>query len=99
MTTKASDLAARFATSAAGTRAEAPVVQPDPMPTTELPGNATSAITRIMVKLAKPQHRFIRQFALDNETDVSTIVRTIFRRTESDPVFAEEIRTMLREPW
>jgi hypothetical protein len=99
MTTKASDLAARFATSAVGAHTEKQAVPADSLGSAELPGKGVSPIVRLMVKLPKPQHRFIRQFALDNESDVSTIVRTIFRRIESDPVFAEEIRNLLREAW
>lgn len=98
MTTKASDLAARFATSAAGARSETHAEEPDTVESTELPGKAISPIVRLMVKLPKPQHRFIRQFALDSDSDVSTIVRSLFRRIESDPAFAEDVRNLLRAP-
>lgn len=96
MTTKASDLAARFATSAAGTRRVSPaVVQPDPTPSQELPGRPVSLTSRIMVLLPKAQHRFIRQFSLNCDTDMSTVVRSLIARIENDPIFAEELRTTL----
>ena len=96
MSTKASELAARFASSAAGTRA-APVAPQNPEPPTQLQGTSTASIVRFMVKMPKAQHRFIRQFALDSDSDVSTIVRTLLTRIENDPVFAEELRTILQE--
>jgi len=95
MSPKASDLAARFASSAAGTRsAPAPLPQ-TPEPPAQLAG--TPAIVKFTVKFPRAQHRFIRQFALDANSDVSTIVRTLVSRIETDPVFAEELKTLLQE--
>ena len=46
---------------------------------------------------SEAQHRFIRQFALASDSDVSTIIRLLLSRIEADPVFAEEIHSMLDE--
>lgn len=95
MSSKASDLAARMAASAAGSRRDVEQTRPQPAATASGPTPRTPDIVRIMVKLPKTQHRFIRQFALDAESDVSTIVRTLLTRIETDPVFAEEVRILL----
>jgi hypothetical protein len=50
-----------------------------------------------MVILPKSQHLFIRQFALQIDTDVSTIIRALLTRIETDPVFAEEVRNLVKE--
>jgi len=97
MSPKASDLAARMAASAAGSRAETQRSRPQPGPATTAGATASPGIVKFMVKMPKAQHRFIRQFALDSDTDVSTIVRTLLSRIETDPVFAEELRTQLQE--
>ena len=96
MTPKASDLAARLAASAAG----APPALPAVILTTEgeqTAETAARAIQRFMVILPKSQHRFIRQFALQIDTDVSTIIRALLSRIETDPVFAEEVRNLVTE--
>lgn len=50
-----------------------------------------------MVILPKPQHLFIRLFALQNDTEVSTIIRALLTRIETDPVFSEEVRNLVKE--
>jgi len=97
MSPKASDLAARMAASAAGSRADAQRSRPEVDPVASPGATPTPGIVKFMVKMPKAQHRFIRQFALDSDTDVSTIVRTLLSRIETDPVFAEELRTLLQE--
>jgi hypothetical protein len=90
---KSSDLAARLKASAAGSRAvqaETPS-EPTPVPAVE----KHESITRIMVKMPKAQHRFIRQFALESDTSVSSIIRLLLTRIENDPVFAEDVRSHL----
>lgn len=98
MTSKASDLAARLAATAAGARPNPPAAVPaqrksDP----ESSERQASQIQRFTMNLSKAQHRFIRQFALANESEVSTIIRLLLGRIESDPVFAEDVRSMLHE--
>jgi hypothetical protein len=97
MSPKASDLAARMAASAAGSRRHVEPGRPQPTASESGPTPRTPDIVRIMVKMPKAQHRFIRQFALDSDSDVSTIVRTLLSRIETDPVFAEEVRSLLHE--
>lgn len=91
-TTKTSDLAARLKATATGSRATS---LPPVTPSIAEPKTAATTIQRFMVNLPKAQHRFIRKFALDNDTDVSTIVRSLLQRIEDDPAFAEEVRTHL----
>lgn len=94
MTPKASDLAARLAATAAGSRPAAPA-EPVARPPVE-PRQETSPIQRFTINMPKAQHRFIRQFALATDSDVSTIIRLLLDRIEHDPVFAEEVRGLLR---
>ena len=96
MTPKASDLAARLAASAAG--APSPPTAVSPATEVEHTAETTArAIQRFMVILPKSQHHFIRQFALEIDTDVSTIIRALLSRIETDPVFAEEVRNLVTE--
>lgn len=92
---KASDLLTRLSESATGSgiRSVLPASQeklPEPHAKPSAP-----AVQRFMVNLPKSQHRFIRQFALEADSDVSTIVRLLLARIETDPAFAEEVRTQL----
>ena len=93
MTPKASDLAARLAATAAGIRPNPPTA-----PHPETPNDRQhTQVQRFTINLPKDQHRFIRQFALASDSDVSTIIRLLLSRIESDPVFAEDVRNMLDE--
>ena len=97
MTPKASDLAARLAATAAGIRPNPPTAEPA-RPHPEAPNDRhPSQVQRFTINLPKDQHRFIRQFALASDSDVSTIIRLLLSRIESDPVFAEDVRNMLDE--
>ena len=97
MTPKASDLAARLAATAAGARPSPPPAAQSSRPASEPAPNdrQSSQVQRFTINLPKAQHRFIRQFALAHDSDVSTIIRLLLSRIESDPVFAEEVRNML----
>ena len=93
MSPKASDLAARMAATAVGARPTAPA--PGPTAPSAPSESSLSHIQRFTINLPKAQHRFIRQFALASDTDVSTIIRLLLSRIESDPVFAEEVRSLI----
>jgi hypothetical protein len=96
MTPKASDLAARLAASATGaSSASAGVKRPNEVEHT--PDSTSRLVQRFMFILPKSQHLFIRQFALQIDTDVSTIIRALLTRIETDPVFAEEVRNLVKE--
>lgn len=41
--------------------------------------------------LSRPQHRFLRQFALDAETDASSILRALLVLLEEDTALAGRI--------
>lgn len=98
MTPKARDLAARLAATAAGVRPTSPVAAPaSPQPEVGTSDRQSSQVQRFTINLPKAQHRYIRQFALANDSDVSTIIRLLLSRIESDPVFAEDVRSMLDE--
>ena len=98
MTPKASDLAARLAATAVGARPAPPVAEPArPQAETATSDRPSSPVQRFTINLPKAQHRFIRQFALAHDSDVSAIIRLLLSRIESDPVFAEDIRSMLDE--
>lgn len=93
MSPKASDLAARMAATAVGARPTTPAPEP---PSPSAPSEASlSHIQRFTINLPKAQLRFIRQFALASDTDVSTIIRLLLGGIEADPVFAEEVRNLI----
>ena len=92
MTQRASDIAARFHASATNERPAMQTPQQEP-PAAAL---TDSAIQRFMVNMPKSQHRFIRQFALELDSDASTIIRTLLTMIQDDPVFAEQLRNRLR---
>ena len=93
MSPKVSDLAARMEAKAVGARSTAPAPQP-PSPSA-LGESSLAHIQRLTINFRKAQHRLIRQFALVNDTDVSTIIRLLLSRIESDPVFEEGVRSLI----
>ena len=101
-TTKTSDLAARLKASATGSRAIGPSPSPSDLigkavevQQTAPPAPAPFQAVRFQVNMSKEQHRFIRQFAFESDTDISTIIRLLLTRIEDEPVFAEEVRSQL----
>lgn len=46
---------------------------------------------RFTLDLARPQHRFLRRFALDAETDASVVVRTLLAMLEEDSSLAKRV--------
>lgn len=55
----------------------------------------TTKPVRISVDLPKEQHRFLRRFALDADTDGMRIVRALLSELEEDARLAERIRERL----
>jgi hypothetical protein len=49
------------------------------------------------VILPKAQHRFIKRFALESDSDASTIIRTLLAMLEADPSVAEKVRALTHE--
>lgn len=96
MTSKASDLVTRLNASAVGTTPDRPAVF-TPERVEHAGAIAPPDVQRFMVILPKSQHHFMRRFALDMDSDVSTIIRTLLTRIETDPVFAEEVRNLVTE--
>lgn len=52
---------------------------------------------RFTVVIPNVQHRFIKRFAIDANSDASTIARTLFAMLESDPSVAEQVRTRIHQ--
>ena len=96
MTPQASDLAARLAATAAGSRPVAPTERVAPPPVEARHEVTPPQVQRFTINMPKTQHRFIRQFALATDSDVSSIIRLLLGRIEHDPAFAEEVRNLLR---
>jgi hypothetical protein len=65
------------------------------------PGDTASASSdrrvRFTLDLARPQHRFLKQFALDLEADASTVMRILLRLLEEDEALAERVATRTRK--
>jgi hypothetical protein len=52
---------------------------------------------RFTVVIPNTQHRFIKRFAVDANSDLSTIARTLFAMLESDTTVAEQVRSRIQE--
>ena len=85
MSPKASDLAARMAATSAGARPTASTPEP---PHRVIRANPRSHVQPFTNNLPKAQHRFIRQFALASDTDVSAIIRLLLSRIELLPLLS-----------
>jgi hypothetical protein len=46
---------------------------------------------RFTLDLSREQHKFLKTFALEAETDASIVVRTLLTRLEQDEVLAKEV--------
>lgn len=97
MTARASDLAARLHATATHAR---PAVAPEPLPlaaTSAAPRPATRADkpARFTVELPRTQHRFLKRFALEADSDASAVTRALLSLLEADPALAERVHAML----
>jgi len=63
----------------------------------ELPARHKSAKPRFTVIMSKEQHRFIMQFALDADSDASTVTRSLFSLLQKDPALIRRLRQELAE--
>lgn len=52
---------------------------------------------RFTVVIPNSQHRFIKRFAVDANSDASTIARTLFAMLESDKSVAEQVRLRIND--
>ena len=50
---------------------------------------------RFTLDLNKSQHKFLKLFALETESDASAVVRVLLKHLENDPQLAENIQTEL----
>jgi len=67
------------------------------MPPTEAqrPPTTTARPIRYTLDLAREQHRFLKQFALDAEADASEVMRALLHLLEDDPGLASTVRARL----
>lgn len=52
---------------------------------------------RFTVVLSNDQHRFVKRFAVDHNSDASTITRTLFTMLQSDKAFADLLLARIQE--
>jgi hypothetical protein len=52
---------------------------------------------RFTLDLAKPQHHFLKQFALDADADASAVMRLLLKLLEEDRVLAERVSARLAD--
>ena len=52
---------------------------------------------RFTVVLSNDQHRFVKRFAVDHNSDASTITRTLFTMLQSDQAFADLLLARIEE--
>jgi hypothetical protein len=53
--------------------------------------------TRFTLDLERRQHRFLKQFALDAETDASAVMRVLLRLLQEDDKLARRVLARLTE--
>ena len=87
-TSKPSDILDRMRQTA--TRAK-PIQQPS----SENASVAEEKKVRFTLDLNKSQHKFLKLFALELETDASVVVRALLKHLESDPQLADSIQLEL----
>lgn len=66
-----------------------------PRTVVEVPGQLRDK--RFTVVIPNRQHRFIKRFAVDSNSDASTIARTLFAMLEADPDIADRVRSRIHE--
>lgn len=95
MSRRASDISAQVA------KMTSSVVQVLALPGQQTTGTESpeprrkSANPRFTVIMPKEQHRFIMQFALDLDSDASTITRNLFTMLQTDPALARQLREQI----
>lgn len=97
MNVKAAEIAARMKATAAGSRPEAKLRPSTENHPSSSAVHAPTAEKRFTVILPKAQHRFIKRFALESDSDASTIIRTLLAMPEADPSVAEKVRALIHE--
>jgi hypothetical protein len=102
MSAKASDLAARMQATATHTSPPRPSLVPSPppavvaaVPDVQPARSRAETPARFTVELPRTQHRFVKRFALDADTDASTVTRALLNLLETDHQVAERIRAMV----
>ncbi|MHB1486931.1 MAG: hypothetical protein ACYCS7_08765 [Acidimicrobiales bacterium] len=90
----ASDIKAKMAASIKQGMAESSSIETSPRPTGVRDGLRDKRFT---VVIPNGQHRFIKRFAVDANSDASTIARTLFAMLESDTAVAEQVRSRIQE--
>jgi hypothetical protein len=100
MSRKASEIVAQVAkmTSSVAQVPNSTVMQPrrEDVELAETP-RRKSAKPRFTVIMSREQHRFIMQFALDLDSDASTITRNLFTILQNDATLAHRLRQELDE--
>jgi hypothetical protein len=97
MTGKASDLAARMQATATHERPRPTVVASSPTAiNSERPVRSRAETpARFTVELPRAQHRFVKRFALEADSDASTVTRALLNLLETDQQVAERVRGMV----
>lgn len=52
---------------------------------------------RFTLDLARPQHRFLKQFALDAEADASVVLRVLLSFLEEDGILTKRVLARIAE--
>jgi hypothetical protein len=58
---------------------------------------ATDHRVRFTLDLERPQHRFLKQFALDADSDASVVLRVLLSLLEEDRTLAKRVRGRIVE--
>jgi hypothetical protein len=94
MSKRASDIAAQVAKMTSSV-VQVPPISPSVAEADDAAARRRASSPRFTVIMPKEQHRFIMQFALDADTDASTVTRSLFSILQNDPSLARRLRQEL----
>lgn len=95
MTAKASDLAARMAATATGSRPRPAQTDSLSSPPARNGGRIRRPVelpARFTVELQRSQHRYLKRFAMDADSDASSVIRALLTLLEGDPGLRERVQ-------
>ena len=72
-----------------------PAVRPVDVTEAQRPPTTAARPIRYTLDLAREQHRFLKQFALDAEADASEVMRALLHLLEDEPSLASTVRARL----
>lgn len=65
--------------------------QPAPIPTEKKANTKRQGTKRITVDLPRAEHKFVREYAYDNDTEIMRVMRALLMELAGDPELSERV--------